>query len=70
MDKSVTIDKVVSDPISAPSLDTNVLVEIETQINNETLLQQLISNKVYIFIIIIIIVLIFIIVVKKTIHFF
>jgi hypothetical protein len=55
MDKSATVDKGVSMPISAPSLVEKSV--IETQVKSESLLNQLSSNKLYIYIIIAIVVL-------------
>jgi hypothetical protein len=55
MDKSTTVDKVVSAPAPAPSLVEKA--DLETKVKSESLLQQLTSNKLYIYIIIGIIVL-------------
>jgi hypothetical protein len=58
MDKSAIVDKVVPTPAIAPSLVEKAVVE--TQEKSESLLQQLTSNKLYIYIIIAIVVLAFI----------
>jgi len=57
MDKSTTVDKVVSATVSAPAPSLVEKAVIENQVKSESLLQQLTINKLYIYIIIAIVVL-------------